>query len=44
VLTENDERTEARRYMGLEIVAACRKLAGSDQTSEGWSDSKANHC
>ena len=27
---QNDEWTESRRYMGLEILAACRKGARSD--------------
>jgi putative transposase len=27
---QNDEWTESRRYMGLEILAACRKAAQSD--------------
>jgi putative transposase len=35
---QNDEWTESRRYMGLEILAACRKAAqpvmGQDMTSE----------
>ena len=35
---QNDEWTESRRYMGLEILAACRKAAqsdvGQDVTSE----------
>jgi transposase-like protein len=35
---QNDEWTEARRYMGLEILAACRKAAeadmGQNETSE----------
>jgi len=35
---QNDEWTESRRYMGLEILAACRKTArpdmGQDITSE----------
>ena len=35
---QNDEWTESRRYMGLEILAACRKavqpVAGQDITSE----------
>jgi transposase-like protein len=35
---QNDEWTESRRYMGLEILAACRKAAqpdmGQDNTSE----------
>jgi transposase-like protein len=35
---QNDEWTESRRYMGLEILAACRKAAqpdmGKDDTSE----------
>ena len=35
---QNDEWTESRRYMGLEILAACRKAAqphmGKDKPSE----------
>jgi putative transposase len=31
---QNDEWTEARRYMGLEILAACRKAARGNVTSE----------
>ena len=35
---QNDEWTESRRYMGLEIVAACRKAAqvhlGKNDASE----------
>ena len=35
---QNDEWTESRRYMGLEILAACRKSArpgmGQDITGE----------
>ncbi len=35
---QNDEWTESRRYMGLEILAACRKAAqavmGQDNTNE----------
>jgi transposase-like protein len=35
---QNDEWTESRRYMGLEILAACRKSTrtamGQDNTSE----------
>ena len=35
---QNDEWTESRRYMGLEILAACRKATqagmGQDITSE----------
>jgi putative transposase len=27
---QNDEWTESRRYMGLEILAACRKAAEAD--------------
>ena len=27
---QNDEWTESRRYMGLEILAACRKAAHTD--------------
>jgi len=26
---QDDEWTESRRYMGLEILAACRKAAGA---------------
>ena len=31
---QNDEWTEARRYMGPEILAACRKPAGNEETNE----------
>jgi len=31
---QNDEWTEARRYMGPEILAACRKSATNTETSE----------
>ena len=31
---QNDEWTEARRYMGPEILAACRKAQGNAKTSE----------
>jgi putative transposase len=31
---QNHEWTEARRYMGPEILAACNKLAISPKTSE----------
>jgi len=31
---QNDEWTEARRYMGLEILAACRKITNTTETSE----------
>jgi len=31
---QNDEWTEARRYMGLEILAACRKAADAKETEE----------
>ena len=31
---QNDEWTEARRYMGPEILAACRKAHGHAETSE----------
>jgi transposase-like protein len=31
---QNDEGTEARRYMGLEILAACRKITASRETAE----------
>jgi putative transposase len=32
---QNDEWTEARRYMGPEILAACRKARHADANSEG---------
>jgi putative transposase len=42
---QNDEWTESRRYMGLEILAACRKAAypdmGQDMTSEAGSTIEA---
>ena len=31
---QNDEWTESRRYMGLEILAACRKAAQADMGKE----------
>ena len=31
---QNDEWTEARRYMGIEILTACRKLATNAETIE----------
>jgi putative transposase len=31
---QNDEWTEARRYMGLEILAACHKPTSNPETSE----------
>jgi putative transposase len=31
---QNDEWTEARRYMGLEILAACRKTAKTIEAEE----------
>ena len=31
---QNDEWTEARRYMGPEILAACRKPTGNEETNE----------
>jgi putative transposase len=31
---QNDEWTEARRYMGLEILAACQKAGNNAETSE----------
>jgi transposase-like protein len=31
---QNDEWTESRRYMGPEILAACRKTMGNNETSE----------
>ena len=35
---QNDEWTEARRYMGPEILAACRKAAQSDMGKNGTSE------
>ena len=35
---QNDEWTECRRYMGLEILAACRKAAQSDMGKNGASE------
>jgi hypothetical protein len=32
---QNDEWTDARRYMGLEILAACPKARHADANSEG---------
>ena len=32
---QNDEWTESRRYMGLEILAACRKAAQCDMRQGG---------
>jgi transposase-like protein len=31
---QNDEWTEARRYMGLEILAACRKTSNTTDANE----------
>jgi len=31
---QNDEWTESRRYMGPEVLAACRKIGNDDETSE----------
>jgi putative transposase len=31
---QNDEWTEARRYMGIEILAACRKATKEKGTSD----------
>jgi putative transposase len=31
---QNDEWTEARRYMGIEILAACRKAKKENETSD----------
>ena len=45
---QNDEWTEARRYMGLEILAACRKAAdtdmGQDITSKAGLTVRGNSC
>jgi len=35
---QNDEWTESRRYMGLEILA-CRKAAGTDMGQNATSES-----
>src|SRR5271170_7911298 len=35
---QNDEWTESRRYMGLEILAACRKAGQSDMGKNGTSE------
>jgi putative transposase len=35
---QNDEWTESRRYMGLEILAACRKAAETDKGQNGTSE------
>ena len=35
---QNDERTESRRYTGLEILAACRKAGRSDMGKNGTSE------
>ena len=35
---QNDEWTESRRYMGLEILAACRKAAQPDMGKNGTSE------
>ena len=35
---QNDEWTESRRYMGLEILAACRKAAGTDMRQNKTSE------
>jgi transposase-like protein len=36
---QNDEWTESRRYMGREILAACRKAAGTDMGQNVASES-----
>ena len=36
---QNDEWTESRRYMGVEILAACRKAAGTDMGQNITSES-----
>ncbi len=35
---QNDEWTESRRYMGLEILAACRKAVQPDTGKNGTSE------
>lgn len=45
VLTEqNDEWTEARRYMGPEILAACKKGRNTTETKREWRDSRGYWC
>ena len=35
---QNDEWTESRRYMGLEILASCRKAGQPDMGKNGTSE------
>ena len=35
---QNDEWTESRRYMGLEILASCRKAGPADMGKNGTSE------
>jgi putative transposase len=35
---QNDEWTESRRYMGLDILAACRKAAQADMGENNASE------
>ena len=35
---QNDEWTESRRYMGLEILAACRKAGQADMGKNSTSE------
>jgi hypothetical protein len=37
---QNDEWTESCRYMGLEILAACRKAADTDMGQNATSESR----
>ena len=37
---QNDEWTETRRYMGLEILTACRKAAQPDMGKEKISEAR----
>ncbi len=37
---QNDEWTESRRYMGPEILAACRKAARPDMGKNGTSEAR----
>ena len=37
---QNDEWTEARRYMGLEILAACRKALQADMGKNSTSEAE----
>ena len=38
LVEQNDEWTESRRYMGLEILAACRKAVQPNMENNGISE------